>query len=134
MSDTPFDPARLIALVKSIPKGQVTTYGRLAEALGGIRNDRHQIGEMLHPQCRETVMVLARGGSAHEALLPCWRIVDDNGDGILSPLSGPNDTISPNDPFYQIVIQPLIDEGISLTAPGYVIDPRYLYDLTDGMR
>ena len=128
MSDTPFDPARLIALVKSIPKGQVTTYGRLAEALGGIRNDRHQIGEMLHPQCRETVMVLARGGSAHEALLPCWRIVDEYVGGVLSPLSGPNDAIPPDDPFYQIVIQPLMDEGIPLMAPGYVIDPRYLYD------
>jgi methylated-DNA-protein-cysteine methyltransferase-like protein len=58
----------VLAVVGRIPRGKVTTYGRIAEAIGHPRRARH-VG-----------MALARSGEAED--YPCHRVV--NRDGYLS--------------------------------------------------
>ncbi len=115
------DQAALVQLVRSIPRGKVTTYELLASALGAPRD---QIAELLHAACRETVTLLMRGAPIHDTVLPCWRIIDERQNGILSPTEDP---LAPEDPLYRIVIQPLLDEGIPVAPPTYEILPEYLH-------
>ena len=61
------DQAALVQLVRSIPRGKVTTYELLASALGAPRD---QIAELLHAACRETVTLLMRGAPIHDTVLP----------------------------------------------------------------
>lgn len=126
----PINLTALTELVRSIPRGHVTTYSRLARALGVDPNARQEIAAQLHPACRETVVVLARGAAASDALLPCWRIVDESPTGVFSPIAENGDAIAPNDPFYRIIIQPLLDEGIPMNPPAYRIPIEYVYDPT----
>lgn len=120
------DSESLRTLVAALPRGRVTTYALLSDALGLELSDRDAVGRSLHPLCRETVMVLARGGAADARLLPCWRIVHEWESGVLSPLAGPSDHIAEGEPFYRIVIQPLLDDGLDVKPPLYAIDPSRL--------
>ncbi|HET8521712.1 MAG TPA: MGMT family protein [Thermomicrobiales bacterium] len=57
---------RLYALIEQIPHGRVTTYGRLARALGSVRGAR-MVGWALH-------------AVPPERNLPCHRVVNRNGE------------------------------------------------------
>lgn len=128
---SPIDSEQLIAWVQSVPKGRITTYRLLAQAMGLPPHDGEEVARALQPLCRETVVVLARGGGPDDRLVPCWRIVQEWPDGTLSPLAGPTDHLEPGDPFFGILIQPLRDEGIPLSDPDYRVDRRYLFDPRD---
>lgn len=57
---------RVFAIVARIPPGRVTTYGRIARAIGNPRAAR-MVGWALH-------------GSHGERDLPCHRVIDRNGE------------------------------------------------------
>lgn len=59
-------PARVFAIVARIPEGRVTTYGRIARALGQPRAAR-MVGWALH------------ASHAHPGL-PCHRVINRNGE------------------------------------------------------
>lgn len=90
---------RVYAVVASIPEGRVTTYGRIALALGMPRNAR-RVGWVLSGVVRE------RG-------LPCQRVVNHAGY-----LSGGWAFGHPD-----LMQAMLLDEGVPFTA-DYVVDLR----------
>lgn len=57
---------RVFAIVARIPSGRVTTYGRIARAIGHDRASR-MVGWALH-------------GSPRELALPCHRVINRNGE------------------------------------------------------
>ena len=57
---------RVYDIVARIPRGRVTTYGRIARALGAARSAR-MVGWALH-------------GAPPERQLPCQRVVNRNGE------------------------------------------------------
>jgi O-6-methylguanine DNA methyltransferase len=58
---------RVIQVVKGIPKGEVMTYGEVAEAAGG---DKHR-------NAREVGMVMSRN---FDSSVPCHRVIKGNGE------------------------------------------------------
>lgn len=93
---------RVYALVRSVPKGRVTTYGAIAAALGNPRLAR-AVGNALHQ-------------NDDPVYTPCWRVV--NAQGRLAPNFG----------FGGPVLQQafLEQDGIEVTD-GYVDLARYGY-------
>ena len=94
----------VLAVVAAIPRGRVTTYGQIAEAIGHPRRARH-VG-----------MALARTSDADD--YPCHRVV--NRDGYLSggwAFGHP-----------EVMRQLLEEEGVEFVAPMRVDLPRFLWD------
>jgi methylated-DNA-protein-cysteine methyltransferase-like protein len=96
---------RVLQVVAMIPRGNVTTYGRIAEWLGRPRNAR-QVGG-----------ALSRSPDARR--YPCHRVVDRNGN-----LSGGWAFGHPD-----IMRQMLLDEGVSFLPDGRVDLAECLWEL-----
>ena len=87
---------KVYALVRSVPRGRVTTYGDIARALGN-RGLARAVGNALHR-------------NDDPAGTPCWRVV--NARGRLAPhygIGGP-----------EMQRQFLENEGIEVSPDGYV--------------
>lgn len=98
---------RVLQRVANIPRGKVTTYGRIAEQMGRPRNARQVGGALSH------------ASDAH--LYPCHRVV--NRDGALTggwAFGHPD-----------IMRQLLLDEGVPFLPNGNVDLERCLWDPED---
>lgn len=93
---------RVIAIIKSIPKGQVTTYGQIAKHAGNPQSAR-QVAYILH-------------SSSHKENLPWHRVINSKGCIALRHKYG-----------YKLQRQLLEDEGISLDEKGCIDLKRYLW-------
>ena len=100
-------PARVFAIVARIPEGRVTTYGRIARALGEPRAAR-MVGWALH------------ASHAHPDL-PCHRVINRNGE-----LSG---RLHWGDPDLMRIL--LEGEGIEFDAAERVDLRRFGWDPAD---
>lgn len=124
MMTNPFE-SELLAMVRHLPRGRVTTYGELARALDP-RLTGHDVAEWLLGSCQGTVLhLLGQNHNASDPVLPCWRILEDAPPERLSPIEGR--TMETDDPMYRLLIQPLLEDGIPLEPPEYRIPPEYLY-------
>lgn len=99
---------RVYDLVAQIPRGQVTTYGRIARALGESRAAR-MVGWALH-------------GVPPERQIPCQRVVNRNGE-----LSGGWHWGHP-----EVMKALLLDEGVTFVAEYRVDLPRHLWEPDQG--
>ncbi len=63
--DKMFNPTNVYKLLKKIPKGRVTTYGNIAEALGN-RKAARLIGKILH-------------NNPNPITVPCHRVIKSDG-------------------------------------------------------
>ena len=100
-------PARVFAIVARIPEGRVTTYGRIARALGEPRAAR-MVGWALH------------ASHAHPDL-PCHRVINRNGE-----LSG---RLHWGDPDLMRIL--LEGEGVEFDAAERVDLRRFGWDPAD---
>lgn len=94
----------VLGVVAQIPEGKVTTYGRIAEAIGAPR------------QARQVGMALARG--SEELDTPCHRVVDRHGY-----LSGGWAFGHP-----EVMRQMLEEEGVSFVSEYHVDLATCLWD------
>lgn len=123
MTNNPFE-SELLAIVRHIPRGRVTTYREIAQAIDP-RLTRHDVAEWLMASCQETTRLLLRSGhTAPKAALPCWRILDDAAPNRLSAISG--QTMETSDPMYPLLVRPLLEDGIPMEPPAYRIPAEYL--------
>lgn len=102
---------RVYRFVREIPRGQVSTYGRIAEACGSPRASR-AVGTALH-------------NNPTPVVTPCHRVV--NREGRLAPgfaFGGPD------------IQRALLEaEGVEVSPEGYVDLERHLFtDFSSGNR
>lgn len=95
---------RVIALIKKIPSGRVSSYGRIAQMAGAPRGAR-QVARLLHSSSRK-----------HN--LPWHRVVGSSGG-----ISLPDDAGS----LQRALLE---SEGVEFTAGGNVILSRFLWQPT----
>jgi methylated-DNA-protein-cysteine methyltransferase-like protein len=94
--------AKVYALVRSVPKGKVTTYGAIAEALGTKLSAR-MVGYALHAAIGSDV--------------PAHRVVNRYG-----ALTGRHHFAHPN-----LMKQLLLDEGVTFNSDGTVKMEKHFY-------
>lgn len=104
--------------MSSIPKGRVTTYAAIAQVLDS-RLLSQDAAQFIMEVCRSTVLDLIENKPLSRAPLPCWRIVDDNPPDRLSPIEKSSYPV--DKAFFNLVVAPLIRDGIVLEPPLYLI-------------
>lgn len=116
--------AQTEALVNSIPRGRVTTYAAIARVLDS-RLSSEDAAKFIMEICRPTVLALISKNAINPAHLPCWRIVNDNPPDKLSPLESGSQPVAKE--YLELVVSPLINDGIMLEPPLYRIPEECFY-------
>ncbi len=124
----PFDE-QLIRLIRSIPSGRVVTYGEVARMLDD-RLAAEDVGELMMGVCGHTTRQLVDQDFSGAPLLPCWRVIADAPLDKLSPIEDFMLGDSIGETLYNLVVRPLIQEGMELTPPRYRIPAQYLFHWT----
>ncbi len=93
---------KVIKLVKSIPRGRVATYGRIA-ALAGNHRAARQVARVLH-------------SSSRKEGLPWHRVVNARGRIALPPGAG-----------FELQREMLAAEGVAVTPEGAIDLARFLW-------
>lgn len=115
----------LVRRIAEIPRGRVTTYEYLAKSVANELSGS-DVATLLAVLCRDTARRLLAQETVYSDTIPCWRIIPDALQGHFAPLS---EGCSPEEyeSMYDLVVKPLVDEGIPIRPPLYRIPDEYIF-------